>query len=210
MSKIEKRIFEMVDNHLPFLVGLLCTLFAIVVRISLRDITSGDYIYCLSPWYEEISVNGLSTQVGNYNFAYQFIIWILTKLDMQPLYAYKIISCFFDWALAITTGIIVQRISKSEDRWSGIITYSVVLLSPLVFLNSSVWAQCDAIYCTFAVLALVFLEREYFAVAFCFLGISFAFKLQAILIPRTLPLCAGLIVISLNTYGAYLFNLMHR
>ena len=80
MIKFEKRILDFADKYLPILLAALCTLLGIVVRVSLREVVSDDYQICLLPWYDSISANGLSRQVGDYNFLYQFIIWILTKI----------------------------------------------------------------------------------------------------------------------------------
>ena len=93
MTKFEKKILDLADQHLPLLLAALCTLLGIAVRVSLRDVVSGDYQAFLLPWYDAISANGLSRQVGDYNFLYQFIIWIFTKIQIPSLYAYKICSC---------------------------------------------------------------------------------------------------------------------
>lgn len=93
MPKFEERILGFADQHLPLLLAALCTLLGIAVRVSLREVVSGDYKDFLLPWYDAISVNGLSRQVGDYNFLYQFTIWILTKIQIPSLYAYKICSC---------------------------------------------------------------------------------------------------------------------
>lgn len=182
MTKFEKRILDFADKHLPLLLAALCTLLGIAVRVSLREVVSGDYKVCLLPWYDAISANGLSRQVGDYNFLYQFIIWILTKIQIPSLYAYKICSCIFDWVLAMTASVIVRSISTHEREWAGCLAYCAVLLSPIVFLNSAAWAQCDAIYSAFALLAILCLERKQYTRAMCFLGVSFAFKLQAVFV----------------------------
>lgn len=182
MTKFEKRVLDFADRHLPLLLAALCTLLGITVRVSLREVVSDDYNAFLLPWYNLISANGLSQQVGDYNFLYQFIIWILTKIQIPSLYAYKICSCIFDWVLAITAGVIARSISTHEREWAGCLAYCAVLLSPIVFLNSAAWAQCDAIYSAFALLAILHLERKQYTRAMCFLGVSFAFKLQAVFV----------------------------
>ena len=149
MTTIEKKILAAVDKHLPVLLMIGCTILGILVRMALRDIRSADFEYCLSPWYDAIAANGLSQQVGDYNFTYQFVIWLLTKIGVAPLYSYKMISCIFDLVLAITAAMIVHRENNKEKNWAAALAYGAVWLSPIVFLNSSAWAQCDAIYCGF-------------------------------------------------------------
>ena len=101
MNYLEKKILSKIDNSLPIFVLVFVTALGIFVRFSLRDIVSGDASVFLLPWYEEIAKNGLYRQVGDYNLTYQFLIWIMTKIPVTPLYSYKILSSFFDYLLAI-------------------------------------------------------------------------------------------------------------
>lgn len=80
MSKPEAKILSWIDSHMPVIAAVLFTLLGIAARIALRGVESNDYRGCLLQWYEQISRNGLSNTVGNYNFAYQFLIWIFTRL----------------------------------------------------------------------------------------------------------------------------------
>ena len=109
MTTIERKILAAVDKHLPVLLMIGCTILGILIRVALRDIRSGDFELFLSSWYDEIGANGLSQQVGDYNFTYQFVIWLLTKIGTSALYSYKMISCIFDLVLAVTAAIIVHR-----------------------------------------------------------------------------------------------------
>lgn len=180
MTTIEQQILKQIDKHFPVLVAFLCTLFGIVIRISLFDIVSGDYTLFLLPWYEEIAENGLSQQVGDYNFAYQFIIWLMVKINIRPLLGYKLVSCTFDWMVAIAAGMIAWNVLDSDKIWKATLTYCAVWLSPIVFLNSAAWAQCDAIYTAFVLLAVLMLERKRYITAMILLGIGFAFKLHTV------------------------------
>lgn len=114
MTKTEKKILAAVEEHLPVILMIGCTILGILVRIALRDISSGDFEGCLRPWHDAIAMNGLSQQVGDYNFTYQFVIWLLTKIGVNPLYSYKVISCIFDLILAVTAAAIVHRIEKTN------------------------------------------------------------------------------------------------
>jgi len=60
----------------------------------------------------------------------------------------------------------------------ALIAYASILFLPTVILNGSYWGQCDCIYTTFAILALLNLLKDKYFKAFIFLGMSFAFKLQ--------------------------------
>lgn len=182
MIKAEKKVLEYIKLHMPLAVSVLFLTLGIVVRIKLRDVISGDYAGFLFPWYEEIGAHGLSQQVGDYNFLYQFMIWIFTKLQVYPLYAYKAVSCAFDFVLAFTGGLIAYENTSQHKKWGGVFAFCAIWLSPMVFLNSAAWAQCDAIYSAFAVLSLYFLLKEKYTAAFILLGVSFTFKFHAVFV----------------------------
>ncbi|MDE6204289.1 MAG: hypothetical protein K2G19_12535, partial [Lachnospiraceae bacterium] len=60
------------------------------------------------------------------------------------------------------------------------IVYSLIVLSPIVFINSALWAQCDAIYAFFVLMAFLMFSREKYIKSFILYGIAIAFKLQAV------------------------------
>ena len=182
ISNYEEKLLYWAEKNLFFLLIFLGIILGVAIRYTLKDFVSSDSKFFLLPWYEEIKnaggLKGLGEQVGNYNILYQFLIAVMTYLPINPLTAYKGLSCIFDFLLAGLVGSIIYNLTK--DRWKGIVGYNLVVFSPIVFLNSAAWAQCDSIYIFFAIFALVCLVREKNTWAFILLGISFAFKLQAI------------------------------
>lgn len=182
ISEIEKRILNWFEEHL-FAVALagICLL-AFGIRCSLRAIVSIDAADYLLPWYNHMSdgIFSLREQVGNYNMFYQFLISLMTYIPINPLSAYKALSCMFDFGIAVTTFLWVKKLKS--DSWTALFAFSCVLLSPVVCLNSAAWAQCDALYTFFAILALLFLSEEKYVWAFIFFGGAVANKLQAIFV----------------------------
>lgn len=168
-----------------FLAMMAGSVIGLYIRFSLRDFMSVDsYVYLL-PWYEEIKANGglqaLKEQVGNYNVLYQFLIAIMTYLPIKSLYAYKLLSMMFDYLLAGAVAWLVYDVTEGENKdCKAALAYMCVILSPVVFLNSSAWAQCDSIYTFFVVIALVAFFKEYYVRAFILYGFAVAFKLQAV------------------------------
>ncbi|MBR1470024.1 MAG: DUF2029 domain-containing protein, partial [Lachnospiraceae bacterium] len=59
---------------------------------------------------------------------------------------------------------------------------TAVLFLPTVVMNSSMWGQCDSIYSSFCILALIFLLKKSYRRAYIMLGIAFSFKLQTVFI----------------------------
>ena len=126
MKNSEKKIIEWIENNVStiFLIG--CVLLGVVIRISVRNYGSGDYLIFLKEWYIEIAKNSLYKQVGDYNFLYQFAIWIMTKFPFMPsLFSFKILSILFDIALALVAYFIV----KKENRGASLYRF----LSSLAF-----------------------------------------------------------------------------
>ena len=178
MTKFEKGMIDYINRHLVFISFIVVTVLGILIRIPLRYQVSNDASFCLLPWYKKILENGIGNQVGNYNFPYQFAIFIMTKLPLEPLYAYKLLSCGFDFLLAVICALLVFEITKKWNR--TLLVYCAVLLSPVVVLNSAAWAQCDSIYVFFGICGLYLLLKDRITFAmFCF-GLSLAFKLQAV------------------------------
>lgn len=184
MFKFEAKFWNWVEKHILVLCVLAVSLVAAMIRYSFREIISNDAYWCLLPWYDIIKENGgiraLEMQVGDYNMLYQFIIAVFTYLPIAPLNAYKLFSCIFDFLLAGIMGYFVYDLSERDKALKGVMTYAVVLFSPMVFLNSSYWGQCDAIYTFFCVASLLAFCREKYKLTFIMYGIAFAFKLQAV------------------------------
>ena len=184
MFKIEKRFLEWVEKHILLFCVIGVTLISMIIRYSFREIISNDAYWCLLPWYDVIKENGgiyaLGSQVGDYNMLYQFIIAVFTYLPIEPLSAYKLLSCIFDYLLAAAMGYFVYFFSEKDRILKGTMAYMLLLMSPIVILNSSYWGQCDAIYTFFCVASLLAFCRDKYKLTFVLYGVAFAFKLQAV------------------------------
>lgn len=184
MFKLERKFLAWIDKNIYTLTFLGITIIGFLIRISLRRYQSGDAAMDLLPWYDEIQRGGgilsLGHQVGSYNLLYQFLIALMTYIPIKPLYAYKVLSCIFDYLLALSVGYLIYEVTMEGKKWKALAGYGMVVLSPLVFVNSALWAQCDSIYTFWIVLTLIFLMKGKYVRAFVFFGVALAFKLQAI------------------------------
>ncbi len=181
MNQLEKNFLEKIEHYLPHIAFVVVTIAGFFMRFHLRTIVSGDAHTCLMPWYHEIAENGLYNPVGDYSLLYQFAIWIMTRFPFIPnLFAFKILSSVFDYVIALTAGLIVYRTEQKENLWHSVLVYALVLICPTVFINSSAWAQCDAIYTAFALLGIYFLDKEKYNTSLIMLGLAFSFKLHAV------------------------------
>ena len=183
MLKIEKLLWDFVQKHLILLAFIAVTGAGVALHCNGHDFLSGDLNCYLVPWWNEIAgkgIEGLASQVGNYNIPYQIIIFLLSRTNMEPVIAYKLVSIVFDFALALSAALLTRSLSKS--KFAPLIAYAAVLCSFNTWLNSCFWGQCDSIYVTFIVLAIFFLFKEKHIPSFIMLGLALAFKLQVIFI----------------------------
>ena len=79
----------------------------------------------------------------------------MTYLPFPSLYMYKGLSMVFDIVLAAAVGWMVWRLGQRRSKPAAVLAYAAVFLLPTTILNSGFWAQCDSIYTSFIVLALV-------------------------------------------------------
>ncbi len=178
--KIGKLSFQVVD-----LIFILCLFaFGFMIRWKLMPIESADYWGFLKDWMQQIREGGgyrsLGHQISNYTSPYMYIMCLLSYVSKNDLYALKIVSVIFDYAASIAVFLIVFQLSR--DIRKSILGMAALLLSPTVILDSAYWCQCDIIYTTFILYALYCFFKDDSKWCLIFLGISFAFKLQALFI----------------------------
>lgn len=183
-----------------FIVLVILSILAFAIRICYFRNLNGDMEHYLIPWIEKINslgkIRSLKYVIGDYNTPYIFILTMLSYLPLKNeahyVYAIKFVSVLYDYILAISSMLLVYRITKNYKK--SIITYVVILMLPTVMLNSSMWGQCDSIYTSFVIMSIVCLVENKHKLAMLFLGIAFSFKLQTVLI---LPLW-GFVLLSKN------------
>ena len=194
--EIERKVIGRIIDNCALISFFVLTTLAVWVRFSVKDYESGDFIGSLSPWFHYFKTHGgfsaLASPVGDYNASYQFFIALMTYIDINELYQFKILSCIFDFVMAVSSGAFVYYITKNNSKpclfnnvissLSFVVPYGTILLLPTVILNSAFWAQCDAIYTSFIILSLYFVYKKGYFFSFIFLGCAFAFKLQTVFI----------------------------
>lgn len=189
--KIYLMLFEHHRKITMIVATVVISIAAIFIRTIFLESVSGDMKGCLIPWFNAIKQNGglqaLSEQTGDYNLLYQTIIALLTYIPANPIHLYKAVSIAFDFALATVVArfcflLASERYSASQCYAISLLAYGFILFIPTVFLNSSQWGQCDAIYSTFCIMSLLCLYRNRLMKASLYFGIALAFKLQAVFI----------------------------
>lgn len=165
---------------------LVIILLGMVAKLLLFDYQYIDYGFYLSRWITEIKTNGylsaLKETFYNYTPLYMYVLVLIAKLDLYPLYAIKIVSVAFEYILAFYVGRLAYLyVKKDIVMW---LAFAIVPLVPTVLLNSSFMSQCDALYVTFAVASIYFALTKRLWTAMILLGVAFSLKIQtAIILP---------------------------
>lgn len=178
--KIGKIKFKAVD--LIFIVCLF--VFAFMVRWKLMPIESADFWGFLEDWMNQIREGGgfrsLGRQISNYTSPYMYLMCIVSYLTENNLYGLKLLSVLFDYLAAIAMFLILYQMTCNVRK--SILGMAALLLSPAVIIDGAYWCQCDIIYTAFILYAFYYFLKDNSRWCMIFLGISFAFKLQALFI----------------------------
>lgn len=157
------------------------TTLAIIARLYLFPLLSGDFKGFLSRWMAKIHKlggwNSLGTAISNYTSPYMYLMCLAAQFS-NDLYSLKAISVFFDFAGAFGMGLLLWELTGSSRK--ALLAYAVTILCPTVMINSAWWCQCDMIYCSLMIFALLFLFKDKSALCCIFLGLAFSFKVQAV------------------------------
>jgi Gpi18-like mannosyltransferase len=164
------------------LVVVIVVLGGLAIRVPFFESQSWDYKLYFGSWYGFIAQHGgfsaLKYDFANYNVPYLYLIATLTYIPVPALFGIKAISVVFDFLLGFFAYRIVAV--RYPGSWWPILAGAVVIYLPTVVLNSSMWAQVDAIYSAFGLGGVHFVLRRRPWLACLFFGLALSFKLQAI------------------------------
>ena len=183
MSKIAGKVAKFIETHLEWFLLAGAAIAGIVIRASFKEVQSldmtGDYVL----WAEELKTMSLSealrTPVGNYSSLYQLMLYVLAKIPVFSVATrIKAVSCVFDYLIAGLFYVIARK--EFRTKLSASLAASLVLLSPVVFMNSAAWGQCDSIFTFFALFSIYLLWKEKRLSSFLLLGVAFMWKFQTL------------------------------
>lgn len=176
-----EKIFE---SKALFAAAFAFTALALVIRASLLDFESDDYLTFLAPWTQFFRDNGgfaaLRYSLGNYNPPYMYFLALFSYFDISELYLIKLLSVLFDVLLAWACMKLLGLYTVGRAKLLGV--FLAVLFLPTVVINGAYWAQCDSIYAFFGIYALYLGLRGRGCASMVSLAACFAFKLQAVFI----------------------------
>jgi Gpi18-like mannosyltransferase len=191
-DKVGMRRAPKFTNARMALVVVIVVLGAVTIRANFYTYQSDDYNAGFLPWYQFIAQHGgysaLKNDFTNYNVPYLYLLTTLTYLPLSPLFGIKAISVVFDFLLGFVTYRLVAI--RYPNSWWPVLAGAIIIYLPTVVLNSSMWAQVDSIYTTFALGGVYFVLRRRPWLACLLFGLAFAFKLQTIFLFPALLLFA--------------------
>ena len=159
------------------------TLIAAAIRIIVRTVTTDDWVQYWDPWIsglKEMGFSYLATDLYDYTPAFVYILWVISRLPVNPMTAYKGLHILIDFIAAAVMGMIVYRLTGS--RMKAFTAYGLFLTVPTIWTNSALWAQCDIIFMTFLLLCFYYFFEDRPCLAMFFYGMAFVFKLQTLFI----------------------------
>ena len=175
---------KLFESKALFAAAFAFTALALVIRASLLDFESGDYLTFLAPWTQFFRDNGgfaaLRYSLGNYNPPYMYFLALFSYFDISELYLIKLLSVLFDVLLAWACMKLLGLYTGSRAKLLGV--FLAVLYLPTVVINGAYWAQCDSIYAFFGIFALYLGLRGRGCASMVSLAACLAFKLQAVFI----------------------------
>ncbi len=153
---------------------------AVILKISLFPFRLGDYNFYLEPWVNFIKNNGYTSSLKfnfyNYTPSYIYILILIAKTGLYPLYLIKIVSIIFEFLTAyFVAKILFIKYNNKLVFW---ISFGIIPLLPSILLNGAFWGQCDSIYSSFVVGSIYFILKKKQFLTVLFLGLAFAFKIQ--------------------------------
>lgn len=159
------------------------TVIGMAIRLILRVVTTDDWGMYWDPWISDLKEMGfsyLATDRYDYTPTFVYILWVISKLPINPMTAYKGLHIVLDFVAAIVMGKIVWKVTGSSVK--SITAYGLMLLVPTIWANSALWAQCDIIFMTFLLLCFYYFFQDRPNLAMFFYGMAFVFKLQSLFI----------------------------
>ncbi len=177
---------KLIKIESPLIFGALLAIgaAALALRLYFFDSASGDYNSFLSQWVNEMrflpGVEAIVKPIGDYNMPYLYFLFGVSRSEVYDLYLIKLLSVIFDFVLAFGICKIVYKFTDSIVAVAAAFTLSLFI--PTVFLNSAMWAQCDAIYAALCVWALYFALSKKSRCSIIFFALAFSFKMQSIFI----------------------------
>jgi Gpi18-like mannosyltransferase len=184
-----KNLYTNIIDRFPFLqkTGFwIALIFAgMLLKLILFPFANGDYCGFWLPWINFIKEHAYFSSL-QYHFyssnlpSYVYILILIAKTGLNPLYLIKGVSVLFEYLLAFFIGkTIGLKYNNKQFIW---ISLAIIPLIPTVLINSAYFAQYDAIYASFAVGSIYFLLKKQTWISVLFFALACVVKMQTFLL----------------------------
>ena len=171
------------SQHTVIVAILLCSTIGLLIRIYYLPTTSHDMRNALLKWYGQFQQHGFGALRNNFYIYPPLYLYMLGLTEwalpnMPAKHAIKFLSIAGDFIAAM---IAFRLVSNSCDKRAfAVLAFAGFMISPIVFINSGLWGQCDILY-TLLLLASIFyfLRNQPFIAMLCW-SLSLCIKIQAI------------------------------
>lgn len=185
MGKYETKFLNFFQKHILLIGFFAVTVLGFFLRLKLFTLETADYSYFMKSWIDQLKeypgISGIGKDIGEYNVPYMLFLAIIARTPLPDLYEIKGFSVFFDYVGAFAVLLLLSHLRSTKLFCAeNLLAYSAILFSPVVFLNSAFWAQCDFIYVSMLLFCTYFMVKERHALSMIFFGLALAFKLQAL------------------------------
>ena len=198
MSNYEKKIISFCEKNMGYIFAIIMTFIGIYVRYIMLPFMTSDYTCYYMEWYNQLKecggVFGIAEYTGDYNYAYVFLLSLVTYIPLPSTISIKLFHILFDFVGAIIAGAIAKKVYSGGINTFALV-YSATFVSPLVMLNSAHWGQCDFMYTSFVLLSIYMLLSQKYDWSFFVYGVALSIKLQAAFI---LPLFIFVYILNRN------------
>lgn len=187
-DKIYDTFISFVRKHVFIIASIILVVLSFIIRWCFIYYTSGDMYHALIPWMEALKQGGgflalkyyptFPSATADYPLAYFNLLALMSYLPIDSIISIKLISFFFDYALAFGVFLVVKKITNKNSL--AFLTFYIMLFMPTGILNSALWGQCESIWACYIVYAIYFILKNKNIMAMFLIGISLATKLQTV------------------------------
>ena len=188
MMKWESKLRKWLMDNIILLAYAAVVLLGLFLRYSYLPMLAADLKYMNSSWFEAIKAEGMAGILDpalEYTYSpFHLYVWMLTAAlfgSFDTHLVLKMVSLLFEAGLVLAAlGLMRTLMPEKEQKFQRFLGFTALWLSPVLIWNVAGWGQTDALFAVFAVLAVWMLMKDQPVWGLVWLGVSLAFKLQAI------------------------------
>lgn len=188
MMKWESKLRKWLMDNIILLAYAAVILLGLFLRYSHLPMLAADLKYMNSSWFEAIKAEGMAGILDpalEYTYSpLHLYVWMLAEAlfgSFDTHMVLKAVSLVFELGLILASvGLMRTLLPAKEQQFQRFLGFTALWLSPVLIWNVAGWGQTDALFAVFAVLAVWMLLKDKPVWGLVWLGVSLAFKLQAI------------------------------